>query len=87
MMLELERQPGKKAANRKVILAHLGNGVRLAAVKEGKSIDTTMGFTLASGVMMGTRSGDLDPGFAWYLMQFEKLSSKQFNHDSEDQRL
>jgi acetate kinase len=80
LMMELEAQAGKEAANGKVILAHLGNGASLAAVKDGKSIDTTMGFTPASGVMMGTRSGDLDPGVAWYLMQFEKLSPKQFNH-------
>ena len=80
LMQELESQAGNKAANGKVILAHLGNGASLAAVKQGKSIDTTMGFTPASGVMMGTRSGDLDPGAAWYLMQFEKLSPKQFNH-------
>ncbi|MCF2444032.1 acetate/propionate family kinase [Dyadobacter sp. CY345] len=80
LMQELETKAGKKAANGKVILAHLGNGVSLAAVKQGKSVDTTMGFTPASGVMMGTRSGDLDPGVAWYLMQFEKLSPKQFNH-------
>lgn len=80
LMQELESHAGKKAANGKVILAHLGNGASLAAVKQGKSIDTTMGFTPASGVMMGTRSGDMDPGVAWYLMQFEKLSPKQFNH-------
>ncbi|TDE17309.1 acetate/propionate family kinase [Dyadobacter psychrotolerans] len=80
LMLELERQADKKVAHGKVILAHLGNGASLAAVKQGKSMDTTMGFTPGSGVMMGTRSGDLDPGVAWYLMQFEKLSPKQFNH-------
>jgi len=80
LMQELESQAGKKAANGKVILAHLGNGASLAAVKHGKCLDTTMGFTPASGVMMGTRSGDLDPGVAWYLMQFDKLSPKQFNH-------
>lgn len=79
LMQELENQAGKKSTNGKVILAHLGNGASLTAVKQGKSIDTTMGFTPASGVMMGTRSGDLDPGVAWYLMQFEKLSPKEFN--------
>jgi acetate kinase len=80
LMQELERSAGKKAANGRIILAHLGNGASLAAVKQGKSIDTSMGFTPASGVMMGTRSGDLDPGVAWYMMQFEKLSPEQFNH-------
>ena len=68
------------AAQGKIILAHLGSGASLAAVNEGKSIDTSMGFTPASGLVMGTRSGDLDPGVAWYLMQSEKLSTEQFNH-------
>ncbi|TDE18094.1 acetate/propionate family kinase [Dyadobacter psychrotolerans] len=80
LMQELERQAGKEAANGKIILAHLGSGASLAAVKHGKSVETSMGFTPASGVLMGTRSGDIDPGVAWYMMQFEKLSPKQFNH-------
>ncbi|WP_342088131.1 acetate/propionate family kinase [Dyadobacter sp. OTU695] len=80
LMEELERLAGSEVANAKVILAHLGNGASLAAVKEGRCLDTSMGFTPASGVMMGTRSGDLDPGVAWYMMQFEKLSPKEFNH-------
>jgi acetate kinase len=67
-------------AGSKTILAHLGNGASLAAVKEGKSVDTTMGFTPTSGLPMSTRSGDIDPGVAWYLMQSEKLSPQQFNH-------
>lgn len=86
LMQELERLAGKKAANGKVILAHLGNGASVAAVNNGRSMDTSMGFTPASGVMMGSRCGDVDPGVAWYLMQFEKLSSKEFhrlfNHES-----
>jgi len=80
LMQELERLAGKEAANGKVIMAHLGNGASLAAVKGGRCLDTSMGFTPASGVMMGTRSGDIDPGIAWYMMQFEKLSPKEFNH-------
>ena len=80
LMQELERVAGKEAAHGRIILAHLGNGASLAAVKEAKSMDTTMGFTPASGLMMSTRTGDLDPGVAWYLMQFEKLSPKEFNH-------
>jgi acetate kinase len=62
-----------------VILAHLGNGASLAAVRDGKSIDTSMGFTPAAGVTMSTRSGDLDPGLVWYLARSEKMSAKQFN--------
>jgi len=67
-------------AKGKVILAHLGSGASLAAVKNGKSIDTSMGFTPAAGIPMSTRSGDLDPGVAWYLMKAEILTAKQFNH-------
>ncbi len=80
LMQELENLAGKEAAQGKIILAHLGSGASLAAVKNGKSMDTTMGFTPASGLPMSTRSGDLDPGVAWYLMQFEKMNPKEFNH-------
>ncbi len=80
LMEELNRVAGSETAQGKIILAHLGNGASLVAVKEGKSIDTSMGFTPASGLPMGTRTGDLDPGVAWYLMQAEKLNPKQFNH-------
>src|ERR1017187_56789 len=80
LMRELESVAGKEAAQGRIILAHLGNGASLAAVKDGKSMDTSMGFTPSSGLMMGTRTGDLDPGVAWYLMQFEKLNSKEFNN-------
>lgn len=80
LMEELHRLAGPDIAKGKVILAHLGSGASLAAVKDGRSIDTSMGFTPASGLPMSTRSGDLDPGVAWYLMQFEKLSPKEFNH-------
>ncbi len=77
---ELARIAGSKTAHGRVILAHLGNGASLAAVFEGKSIDTTMGFTPAGGLMMGTRPGDLDPGVAWYMMRTEDLTPKQFNN-------
>ncbi len=83
---ELARVAGTKAAQGRVILAHLGNGASLAAVSEGKSIDTSMGFTPAGGLTMGTRPGDLDPGVAWFMMRAENLTAKQFNklinHDS-----
>jgi acetate kinase len=77
---ELARIAGTKTAHSRVILAHLGNGASLAAVFEGKSIDTTMGFTPAGGLMMGSRPGDLDPGAAWYMMRSENLTPKQFNN-------
>ena len=80
LLEELERISGKEAAKGKIILAHLGNGASLAAVKDGKSIDTSMGFTPTSGLPMSTRTGDIDPGVAWYLMQFEKFTPKQFSH-------
>ena len=86
LLEELERIAGMEAAKGKIILAHLGSGASLAAVKEGKSIDTSMGFTPTSGLSMGTRTGDLDPGVAWYLMHHEKFSPKKFsdliNHES-----
>ena len=80
LMEGLKNLAGKEAAQGKIILAHLGNGASLAAVKDGKSIDTSMGFTPTSGLPMGTRTGDLDPGVAWYLMQFEKFSPEEFSH-------
>ena len=79
LMGELDRLAGAEAAHGKVILAHLGNGASLAAVRNGKSVDTSMGFTPAAGVPMSTRSGDLDPGLVWYLARTEKMSAKQFN--------
>lgn len=79
LMQELERIAGVEAAHGRVILAHLGNGASLAAVHDGRSVDTSMGFTPAGGLMMGTRPGDLDPGTAWYMMQSENLTPPQFN--------
>ena len=76
---ELTRLAGSEAAQGRVILAHLGNGASLAAVRHGKSMDTSMSFTPTAGVPMSTRSGDLDPGLVWYLACTEKMSAKQFN--------
>jgi acetate kinase len=78
-MEELTRLDGLQAARGRVILAHLGNGVSLAAVSDGKSVDTTMGFTPVAGVPMSTRSGDLDPGLVSYLARTENFDVKQFN--------
>jgi acetate kinase len=80
LMEELKHLTGGKTAKEKIVLAHLGSGASLAAVKNGKSFDTSMGFTPTSGLPMSTRTGDLDPGVAWYLMQHEKLTTKEFNH-------
>jgi acetate kinase len=79
LMEELGRVAGPQAANGRVILAHLGNGASLAAVYQGKSMDTSMGFTPTAGVPMSTRSGDLDPGLVWYLARTEKITAKKFN--------
>ena len=79
LMGELARLAGAEAAKGRVILAHLGNGASLAAVREGQSVDTSMSFTPTAGVPMSTRSGDLDPGLDWYLARTEKMSAKQFN--------
>jgi acetate kinase len=74
------------AAGGRVVLAHLGNGASLAAVRDGKSIDTSMGFTPASGLVMSTRTGDLDPGLVYYLARTERMTPARFqrmvNHES-----
>jgi acetate kinase len=86
LMEELARLGDPSATTGRVILAHLGNGASLAAVRDGKSIDTSMGFTPTAGLVMSTRSGDLDPGVAPYLARTEQIDTKQFydmvNHKS-----
>jgi acetate kinase len=77
-MQELGRLGDRAASQGRVILAHLGSGASLAAVLNGRGVDTTMGFTPAAGLVMGTRSGDLDPGLAGYLMLNESMSPAQF---------
>ena len=79
LMGELVRQAGAKAANSRVVLAHLGSGASLAAVHHGKPLDTSMGFTPAAGVPMGTRSGDLDPGMVSYFSRTENMNPEQFD--------
>ena len=86
LMEELARVGGPEEARGRVILAHLGAGASLAAVQGGHSIDTTMGFTPASGLVMGTRTGDLDPGLVRFLSRAEGMTADQFdslvNHKS-----
>ena len=79
LLEELDRLAGGKAARGRVIFAHLGNGASLTAVLNGKSVDTSMSFTPASGVPMSTRSGDLDPGLVSYLGATEGMNAKEFN--------
>ena len=86
LMEELARLGDPAATTGRVILAHLGNGASMAAVRDGKSIDTSMSFTPTSGLVMSTRSGDLDPSLAPYLARTEQMTTEQFykmvNHDS-----
>src|SRR5216684_2075638 len=78
LMEELARLGDPAATKGRVILAHLGNGASLAAVRGGKSLDTSMGFTPTAGLVMSTRTGDLDPGLIYYLAHTEHMSAAQF---------
>ncbi len=86
LLEELIRLGDPAATNGRVILAHLGNGASMAAVRDGKCIDTSMAFTPAAGLVMGRRSGDLDPGLISYLARTERVSPQDFdaivNHES-----
>jgi acetate kinase len=79
LMEELERIAGSTEARGRVVLAHLGSGASLAAVREGRCLDTTMGFTPASGLVMGTRSGDLDPSLNAFLANSDGMTPQQFH--------
>ena len=85
-ILEELTRIGPDIADGAVIMAHLGSGASVAAVREGRSIDTSMGFTPTGGVVMGTRTGDIDPGALWWILQNEKLTPEQLsdlvNHQS-----
>lgn len=86
LMQELGRLGDPAASNGRVILAHLGSGASMAAVRNGQSMDTSMGFTPAAGLVMGTRSGDLDPGLMSYLASADAMTPAKFqtmvNHES-----
>ena len=79
LLEELKRRAGPEVANARVILAHLGNGASLAAVRDGRCLDTSMGFTPAAGLVMGSRCGDLDPGLFAYLAHTESMTADRFN--------
>jgi acetate kinase len=85
-LMEELRRIDPPAVKGRVILAHLGSGASLAAVLNGRSVDTSMGFTPAGGLMMGTRTGDLDPGLVYYFARNERMTPAQFqqmvNHKS-----
>ena len=80
LLEELQRLEGAQAADGRVVLADLGSGASMAAVKHGKGIDTSMAFTPAAGLPMSTRSGDLDPGIFSYLARTEGMTAEQFDH-------
>ena len=86
LMQELARLTSPETANGRIILAHLGNGASLAAVRQCQCFDTSMAFTPAAGLVMGRRSGDLDPGLVAYLSSTEGMTPQQFhelvNHQS-----
>lgn len=79
IMQELEKEYGSRIKQYRIIIAHLGNGASMSAIKNGKSIDTTMGFTPAGGLMMSTRTGDLDPGVMIYLMKEKGMHISDVN--------
>ena len=70
---------GRDLQSLKMVSCHLGNGCSLAAIQEGRSVDTTMGFTPLEGLMMGTRSGSIDPGILTYLMRQSRLQSQEID--------
>jgi acetate kinase len=70
---------GKDLQSLKLVTCHLGNGCSLAAIRDGRSVDTTMGFTPLEGLMMGTRSGSVDPGILTYLMRQSQLTGQQLD--------
>jgi acetate kinase len=78
LMAELQRLGDPAASQGRVILAHLGNGASLAAVRDGRSVDTSMGFTPAAGLVMSTRSGDLDPGLMSFLAATESMDAARY---------
>jgi acetate kinase len=86
LVQELDRIAGRDAALARIVLAHLGNGSSLAAVRDGHSVDTSMCFTPLGGVVMSTRSGDLDPGVVAFIARAEHLDADQiedlFSHNA-----
>ncbi len=67
-------------ATKRTVIAHLGNGASLCALRDGRSIDTTMGLTPLDGLVMGTRSGTIDPGVLLYMLQHERMSAEDLQH-------
>ncbi len=79
LMPEVAQLDDRYAARGRIVLAHLGNGASLAAVRDGMPVDTSLGFTPSGGLPMSTRSGDVDPGLLYYLARTEKIGAEQLN--------
>jgi acetate kinase len=79
LMDELSRLAGPDRAAGRIVLAHLGSGASMAAVRNGRCIDTTMAFTPTAGLVMGTRTGDLDPGVLVHLLREKRMSADQID--------
>src|ERR1022692_1591204 len=79
LMLGKDKDQGSDLNSLKLVTCHLGNGCSLAAIREGRSVDTTMGFTPLEGLMMGTRSGSVDPGILTYLMREKHFSGQRLD--------
>ena len=76
----LGRRHGPGVAKQRIIVAHLGNGASMAAIKDGRSVETTMGFSALGGLLMGTRTGDLDPGILLYLLAKKSMTAQRLQH-------
>lgn len=76
----VRRHDGPKAADGRLIIAHLGNGASMAAIRFGRSVETSMGFSTLAGLPMGTRSGDLDPGVLLHLLIQQKMPPEALQH-------
>jgi len=80
LLNEMADLTGKNTSDLSIITCHLGSGCSVAAIEHGKAIDTSLGFSTTAGVMMRTRSGDIDPGLLCYLAQQEHMSIEQLRH-------
>ncbi|MBI5454515.1 MAG: acetate/propionate family kinase [Deltaproteobacteria bacterium] len=79
ILSELKGSVGEKAAGGRIVIAHLGNGASMAAVNNGRPVDTTMGFTPSGGLVMSTRPGDLDPGVVVYLVREKGMNAEELS--------
>lgn len=80
ILQEMRHAHGSAVDKRRLIVAHLGSGASMAAIQDGHSVETTMGFSTLAGLPMGTRSGDLDPGVVLYLMLEKQMSADAVQH-------